>query len=82
MYGCNVHPLYIILWDNPHKVKASYVFSALLLNDEWEAMGAVETGILCSKRDDGVGDTKGPWTRPPGLEDSEGSVRNEECDTL
>lgn len=60
MYGCNFHPLYIILWDNPHKVKASYVFSALLLNDEWEAMGAVETGILCSKRDDGVGDTKGP----------------------
>lgn len=39
MYGCNFHPLYIILWDNPHKVKAYYVFSALLLNDEWEAMG-------------------------------------------
>lgn len=38
-YGCDFHPVYIILWDNPHKVKYSHVFSPLLLNDEWEATG-------------------------------------------
>lgn len=59
MYGCEFHPVYIILWDNPHKVKSSYVFSPLLLNDKWEAMGAAGTSILCSNRDDGVGGTKG-----------------------
>lgn len=81
MYGCDFHPVSIILWDNPHKVKASYFFSPLLLNDEWEAMGAAETAISWCKRADGVGGTKGPWTQPPRLE-RQGSVRNEECDTL
>lgn len=57
-YGCDFHPLYIP-WDSPHKVKSSDHFSALLLNDEWEAMGAAETVFLCSKRDGGVGGTKG-----------------------
>ena len=78
MYGCHFQPVYIILWDNPHKV-TSYVFRPLL---EWEAMGAVETGALCSMRDEGVGGTKGPRTRQPRLEDSGGRVRKEECDTL
>lgn len=59
MYGCDFHPVYI-LWDNPRKVKSSDNFSTLLLNDEWEATGAAETVIVCSKRDDGVGGTKGP----------------------
>lgn len=58
MYGWDFHPLYIP-WDSPHKVKSSDHFSTLLLNDEWEAMGAAETIFLCSKRDGGVGGTKG-----------------------
>lgn len=60
MYGCHFQPLHIILRDNPHEVK-SFVSSALPLNDEWEATGAAATAALCSKRDGGVGGTKGPW---------------------
>lgn len=58
MYGCDFHLLYTPR-DSPHKVKSSDHFSALLLNDEWEATGAAETVFLCSKRDGGVGGTKG-----------------------